>query len=185
MSTQTITLPTPGVYALDPYHTEVNFQARHLIGTKVRGQFKEFTGTFTVAENLEDSTVEAVVQAASVDTGNEMRDNHLRSNDFFDMEQYPTLEMKSTGLTKVTDSEWKLAVDLTIKGKTLPVVFDLEYHGQGPSMTEGESVVAFSATAEIDRRDWDVSFNGSLVDGSVVVGNKVKIEIEVEAGLAK
>src|SRR5271167_4888473 len=93
--------------------------------------------------------------------------------------------LKSAGLTKESDSEWKLAGDLTVRGVTKPVVFDLEYHGSGPSMQPGGEVVAFSATTEIDRRDFGVSFNHALDNGGLVVGNKVKIELEVEAGLDK
>ena len=175
-------LPRAGSYAIDKAHSEVGFIARHLVGTKVRGRFTDFDGSITIAENPEDSTVEAVVQAASINTGNDMRDDHLRTNDFLDAPNYPTLTLKSTGLTKVSDQEWKLATDLTIRGVTKPVVFDLEYLGTGPGMAEGSEVVALSATAEIDRRDFGVTFNHSLLDGSVVVGNKVKIEIEIEAG---
>ena len=109
---------------------------------------------------------------ASIDTNQSMRDDHLRTNDFFDAENYPTITIKSTGLERVTDAEWKLSTDLTIRGVTKPVVFDLEYLGEGPSMQEGKTVVAFSATAEIDRRDFGVSFNHSLLDGSVVVGQQ-------------
>ncbi len=177
--------PKPGTYTVDPAHAEAGFVARHLIGTKVRGRFTEFSGTFTVAENPEDSTFEAEAKVASIDTNQSMRDDHLRTNDFFDAENYPTITIKSTGLTRITDSEWKLSTDLTIRGITKPVDFDLEYLGEGPSMQEGKTVVAFSATAEIDRRDFGVSFNHSLLDGSVVVGNKVKIELEAEAGLAE
>jgi polyisoprenoid-binding protein YceI len=184
MSNDTITLPKVGTYTVDPAHTEVGFIARHLVGTKVRGRFTEFSGTFTVAENPEESTLEAEVKTASIHTNQSMRDDHLRTNDFLDAETYPTLTLKSTGLKKVTDTEWKLFTDLTIRGVTKPVEFDLEYLGQGDAMQEGKSVVAFSATAEIDRRDFGVTFNHSLLDGSVVVGNKVKIELEVEAGLA-
>lgn len=185
MPTETVTLPKPGTYTVDPAHAEAGFVARHLIGTKVRGRFTEFSGTFTVAENPEDSTFEAEAKVASIDTNQSMRDDHLRTNDFFDAENYPTITIKSTGLTRITDSEWKLSTDLTIRGITKPVDFDLEYLGEGPSMQEGKTVVAFSATAEIDRRDFGVSFNHSLLDGSVVVGNKVKIELEAEAGLAE
>ena len=185
MSTTTVTLPKPGTYTVDPTHAEAGFVARHLIGTKVRGRFKEFSGTFTVAENPEDSTFEAVAQVASIDTNQSMRDDHLRTNDFFDAETYPTITIKSTGLKRVTDTEWKLFTDHTIRGVTKPVEIDLEYLGEGPAMQEGKSVVAFSASAEIDRRDFGVSFNHSLLDGSVVVGNKVKIELEAEAGLAE
>jgi polyisoprenoid-binding protein YceI len=183
--TATLTLPKTGKYVVDAAHAEAGFVARHLIGTKVRGRFTEFSGVFTVAENPEDSTFEAEAKVASIHTNQSMRDDHLRTNDFFDAENYPTITIKSTGLKKVTDAEWKLSADLTIKGVTKPVVFDLEYLGEGPSMQEGKSVVAFSASTEIDRRDFGVSFNGSLMDGSVVVGNKVKIELEAEAGLAE
>lgn len=184
-TTNTATLPKAGTYAIDPMHTEVGFVARHLIGTKVRGRFTEVTGTFTVAENPEDSTLEAEVQAASIHTNQSMRDDHLRTNDFLDVATYPTLTLKSTGVRKVSDAEWILTGDLTIRGVTKSVDFDLEFLGEGPSMQEGKTVVGFSASGQIDRRDFGVNFNHSLLDGSVVVGNKVVIEIEVEASLAE
>jgi polyisoprenoid-binding protein YceI len=184
MSNATVTLPKVGTYTVDPAHTEVGFVARHLVGTKVRGRFGEVSGTFTVAENPEDSTLEAEVKTTSIHTNQSMRDDHLRTNDFLDAENFPTITLKSTGLKKISDSEWKLSTDLTIRGVTKPVDFDLEYLGEGAAMQEGKTVVAFSAEAEIDRRDFGVTFNHSLLDGSVVVGNKVKIELEVEAGLA-
>ena len=183
-TTDTVTLPKAGTYTIDPAHTEVGFIARHLIGTKVRGRFTEVSGTFTVAEKPEDSSVEVVVQAASIHTNQSQRDDHLRTNDFLDVPNNPTLTFKSTGLKRVDDSNWVLSGDLTIRGVTKSVDFDLEFLGEGASMQEGKTVVAFSATGEIDRRDFGVSFNHSLLDGSVVVGNKVVIEIEVEAGLA-
>jgi polyisoprenoid-binding protein YceI len=185
MTNATITLPRTGTYTVDPAHAEIGFVARHLIGTKVRGRFTEFSGTFTVAENPEDSTLEAEAKAASIHTNQSMRDDHLRTNDFLDAENFPLLTLKSTGLTRVTDREWKLTADLTVRGVTKPVEFDLEYLGEGASMQEGKSVVAFSASGEIDRRDFGVTFNHALLDGSVVVGNKVKIELEVEASLAE
>ena len=181
---RTATLPRTGTYVVDPAHTEVGFVARHLIGTKVRGRFTEVEGSFTVAENPEDSTLEAVVQAASIHTNQEQRDGHLRTNDFLDVATYPTLTLKSTGMRRVDDSHWVLTGDLTIRGVTKSVDFDLEFLGEGPSMQEGKTVVAFSASATIDRRDFGVSFNHALFDGSVVVGNKVVIEIEVEASRA-
>ena len=183
-TTSIATLPKTGTYAIDPAHTEVGFIARHLIGTKVRGRFTDVSGTFTVAENPEESTLEAVAQAASIHTGQVQRDDHLRTNDFLDVPNYPTLTLKSTGLKQVDDTRWVMTGDLTIRGVTKPVDFDLEFLGEGASMQEGKTVVAFSARAEIDRRDFGVSFNHSLLDGSVVVGNKVVIEIETEAGLA-
>jgi polyisoprenoid-binding protein YceI len=178
------TLPRTGTYVIDPAHTEVGFVARHLIGTKVRGRFTEVSGTFTVAENPEDSTLSAEVQASSIHTNQSMRDDHLRSNDFLDVPNHPTLTLQSTGLRRVDDRHWVLSGDLTVRGVTKSVDFELEFLGEGPSMQEGKTVVAFSASTEIDRRDFGVSFNSSLLDGSVVVGNKVVIEIEVEASLA-
>jgi polyisoprenoid-binding protein YceI len=177
------TLPRTGTYEIDPAHTEVGFIARHLIGTKVRGRFTEASGTFTVAENPEESTLKATVEAASINTNNSMRDDHLRTNDFLDVPNYPTLTLTSVGLKKDDDTHWTMTGELTIRGVTKPVDFHVEFLGEGPSMQEGKTVVAFSATAEIDRRDFGVSFNHALLDGSVVVGNKVVIELEVEAGL--
>jgi polyisoprenoid-binding protein YceI len=185
LDTTTVRLPTPGVYKVDPAHSEIGFVARHLIGTKVRGRFTAFDGTFTVADDPERSALEATVDAASIQTGVEMRDNHLRTNDFLDVPTYPTIALKSTGLTKVSDTEWELATELTMRGVTKPVVFDLEYHGTGPGLQPDSEVVGFSASAEIDRRDWGVSFNGVLDGGAIVVGNKVRIELEVEASLQK
>ena len=186
MTTQTavLTLPRTGTYTIDPAHTEVGFIARHLVGTKVRGRFTEVSGTFTVAENPEESTLKASVEAASINTSNSMRDDHLRTNDFLDVPNHPTLTLTSVGLRRVDDAHWVMTGELTIRGVTRPVAFHVEYLGEGPSMQEGKTVVAFSANAEIDRRDFGVSFNSSLLDGSVVVGNKVVIELEVEASLA-
>jgi len=184
-TTETIAPPRPGTYTVDKAHTEVGFVARHLIGTKVRGRFTDFDATLVVADPPEQSTVEAEAVAKSIDTGVEQRDEHLRANDFLDAPNFPKLTMKSTGLTKVSDTEWKLATDVTIRGVTKPVVFDLEFHGSGPGMQPDSEVVAFSATGEIDRRDFGVSFNHALDNGGLVVGNKVKIELEVEAALQK
>jgi polyisoprenoid-binding protein YceI len=178
VTTTIATLPRAGTYVIDPAHTEVGFIARHLIGTKVRGRFTEAQGTFTVAENPEESTLKASVEAASITTNHAMRDDHL------DAPNYPTISLTSVGLRRVDDAHWVMTGELTIRGVTRPVDFNVEYLGEGPSMQEGKSVVAFSATAEIDRRDFGVSFNHALLDGSVVVANKVVIELEVEASLA-
>jgi polyisoprenoid-binding protein YceI len=183
-TTSIATIPKAGTYVIDPAHTEVGFIARHLVGTKVRGRFGEAQGTFTVAENPEESTLTASVEAGSIYTGNSMRDDHLRTNDFLDVPNYPTISLTSVGLKREDDNQWVLKAELTIRGVTKPVDFHVEYLGEGPSMQEGKTVVAFSASAEIDRRDFGVSFNHSLLDGYVVVGNRVVIELEVEASLA-
>ncbi len=183
-TTSTATVPKTGTYTVDPAHTDVSFVARHLVGTKVRGRFTDVEGSFTVADRPEDSTLQATVQAESIFTGQVQRDEHLRTNDFLDVPNYPTLTVVSTGMRRAGEN-WVLTADLTIRGVTKSVDFDLEFLGEGASMQEGKSVVAFSASATIDRRDFGVSFNHSLLDGSVVVGNKVVIEIEAEAALAE
>ncbi len=144
-TTSTTTLPQAGTYTIDPTHTEVGFIARHLIGTKVRGRFTDVSGTFTVAENPSESSLEAQVAAASIHTNQPQRDEHLRTNDFLDVPNYPTLNLKSTGLKQVDDTRWVLTADLTIRGVTKSVDFNLEFLGEGPSMVEGKTVVAFSA----------------------------------------
>jgi polyisoprenoid-binding protein YceI len=184
-TTGTNTLPKVGTYTIDPAHTDVGFVARHLVGTKVRGRFTDVEGTFTVAENPAESSLQATVQANSIFTGQVQRDDHLRTNDFLDVPNHPTLTLVSTGLRQVDDTNWVMTTDLTVRGVTKSVDFDLEFLGEGASMQEGKTVVSFSASATIDRRDYGVSFNHSLLDGSVVVGNKVVIEIETEAAQAE
>jgi polyisoprenoid-binding protein YceI len=175
--------PPRGTYTIDPAHTTVGFVARHLIGSKVRGQFREFSGTVTIAERPEQSSVVAAASVDSVDTGQEQRDAHLRSADFFDAEHYPTIALESTGLRWHGGSDWTLSTELTVRGVTRPVDWDLEFLGSGPGMAPDATVAAFSASAEIDRRDFQVSFNHALADSTLVVGNKVKLELEVEAHL--
>jgi polyisoprenoid-binding protein YceI len=177
----TIAPPRPGTYEIDPAHTVVGFVARHLVGSKVRGRFTEFEGSLTIADLLEASTVHAVAQAASIDTGVQMRDDHLRTNDFLDAPNFPTLTIEGTGLEQVGPSQWQLTADLTIRGVTKSVVFDVDFFGAGPGMAPDTEVLALEATTVIDRRDFGVSFNHALDGGGVVVGNKVTLEIEVEA----
>jgi polyisoprenoid-binding protein YceI len=181
-STSTLAnLPAAGAYDVDAVHSSVGFIVRHLVGAKVRGQFTDFSGTINIAERPEDSSVEATVNAASVTTNNEARDAHLKSPDFFDTESHPTFELRSTSITPNGEDRFELATELTIKGVTRPVTFDLEYLGAGPSMAPGVTAVGFEARAEIDRRDFDVSFAGTLENGSLVVSNKIVIELAIEA----
>jgi len=176
-------LPTPGVYNIDPLHSNVDFIARHLVASKVRGSFSEFSGVLTVGDSIETSSVEATVQANSVTTGNEMRDNHLRSADFLEQEKFPTLTLKSTSITSKGGDDYRMDADLTIHGVTKPVKFDLEYLGTGPSTQPGVSVAGFEARGEFDRRDYGVNFEGALENGSLVVGNKIVIQLAVESAL--
>jgi polyisoprenoid-binding protein YceI len=183
--TMTTAPPTPGTYAVDRMHSEVGFVARHLVGSKVRGRFGEFEGTITIADPPENSSFEARVDASSITTGVLQRDEDLRSNNFLDIPNYPEMTMKSTKVEKVSDRQWKVTADLTLRGVTKPVVLDLEYFGSGPGLAPGSTVAGFSASTEIDRRDFGITFSAALDTGGLVVGNKVRIEIELETALQK
>ena len=174
-------LPTPGIYKVDPVHSNVDFVARHLIASKVRGNFTEFEGTITIGDSIENSSVVASVKAASITTGNEMRDGHLRTADFLEEEKYPTLDFKSTKITSKGGDDYEMVGDFTLHGVTKSLTFSLEYLGTGPSMTPGVSVVGFEAKSEFDRKDFNINFDGSLENGSLIVGNKIGIQLTVEA----
>lgn len=173
-------LPVAGTYNVDAIHSTVGFVARHLVASKVRGRFTDFSGVITIGATPETSSVEATVQAASITTDNEMRDAHLKSPDFLEFETHPTLTLKSTKVT-AKGHNYEIVADLTIKGITKSITFDLEYLGTGPSMTPGATVTGFEARAEFDRRDFGITFEGALENGSLVVGNKITIELAVEA----
>jgi polyisoprenoid-binding protein YceI len=174
-------LPVVGTYDVDPMHSTVGFVARHLIGAKVRGRFKEFSGTITIADPPEQSTVEAEVVVASVQTDQDQRDEHLRSGDFFEVEKYPTLKLRTTGLSALGGGRYTLHSELTVRDVTRPIDWELTYLGSGPGMAPDSVVVAFEASADIDRRDFGVSFSRALDNGGLIVGNKVRIELDVEA----
>jgi polyisoprenoid-binding protein YceI len=182
-NTQTA-LPTTGTWALDTTHTDVSFTARHLMVTKVRGRFPLQSGAVTIAENPLESSVVAVIDVAGVNSGETGRDDHLRNADFFEAENYPTITFRSTKVEAAGDGEYKLTGDLTIKDVTRPVTLDLEYLGTVESPW-GDERSGFSASTEINRKDWGIGWNVALEAGGVVVGEKVKINIEAEAVLQK
>ncbi len=175
------TLPPPGVYTVDPTHSNLDFIARHLVASKVRGNFTEFSGTITIGDSIENSSVVAEAQAASITTNNEMRDAHLKSADFLEQEKYPTLTLKSTKITSKGGDDYEMLADLTIKDVTKSVSFDLEYLGTNPGMAPGVNIVGFEAKTEIDRRDFNVNFNAVLENGGLVVSNKIVIQLTIEA----
>ena len=174
-------VPAPGVYDLDQAHTTVEFVARHLMITKVRGRFATFSGSINVAEVPEESSVEVTIDAASINTSQDQRDEHLRSADFFEAEKYPTLTFKSTSVQLDGDT-WKVTGDLTVRDVTRPVVLDVEFDGANTTPW-GTQAIAFSAQTEIDREAWGLTYNQALETGGVVVGKKVRIELNVEAVL--
>ncbi|KUL26472.1 YceI family protein [Actinoplanes awajinensis] len=173
-------IPAAGTYELDAAHKRVGFVVKHLMVSKVRGQFSEATATITVAENPLESSVTASITTASVATGNVDRDNHLRTGDFFEAEKYPTIEFRSTGVKSHAGTEFVLDGELTIKGVTKPVELVVEFEGATTS-PYGQHLFGFSATTEIDREDWGLTYNMALETGGVMIGKKVKIEIEGEA----
>jgi polyisoprenoid-binding protein YceI len=175
-----LTIPAPGTYLLDAAHKRVGFVVRHLMVSKVRGAFAEATATITVAEDPLRSSVTASIETASVNTGQKDRDNHLRTGDFFEAEKYPTIEFRSTGIKSHEGNEFVLDGELTIKDVTRPVELVVEFEGATTS-PYGQQVFGFSAYTEIDREDWGLTYNMALESGGVMIGKKVKIEIEGEA----
>ena len=175
-----MTLPTPGTFVLDKSHTQVGFVARHLMVSKVRGRFNDYEGTIVVAEDPAQSSVEVTVQTESINTNEENRDNHVRTNDFLNVAEFPTLSFHSTKVELDPSGEWKVSGDLTIRGVTRPIVLDVQFEGviQDPW---GNQRLGFTASGEIDRNDFGVSFNAALETGGFVVSPKVKLEIEAEA----
>ncbi|KAB1931827.1 YceI family protein [Micromonospora sp. ALFpr18c] len=174
-----LTIPAAGTYVLDVAHKRVGFVARHMMVSKVRGEFNEATATITIAEDPLQSSVVATIQAASIDTTQGDRDAHLRSPEFLDAEKYPTIEFRSTGVTSRRGSEFVLTGELTIKDVTRPVELEVEFEGVGRSPF-GQDIFGFSASTEIDREEFGLTWNVALESGGVLVGKKVKIEIEGE-----
>ncbi|MEU7616216.1 YceI family protein [Micromonospora rifamycinica] len=175
-----LTIPTAGTYLLDAAHKRVGFVARHMMVSKVRGEFADATATITVAEDPLQSAVSATIQAASINTAQADRDGHLRSPEFLDVEQFPTLEYRSTAVKSRDGNEFVLLGDLTIKGVTRQVELEVEFEGVGRTPF-GTDVFGFTASTEIDREEFGLTWNVALETGGVLVGKKIKIEIEGEA----
>lgn len=175
------TVPAAGVWQIDQSHSDLRIIARHLMVAKVRGTFTDFEGTIVVADDPTESSVEFEAKAASVTTGTRDRDNHLRSPDFLDAEQYPLVSFRSTRIVPNGD-DWKLTGDLAIRGVTRPATFDLTFEG-GATDPYGNTKAAFTARGEIDRKEWGLTWNAPLEGGGVLVSEKFKVEFDVEAGL--
>jgi polyisoprenoid-binding protein YceI len=166
-------------WTIDPSHSTIEFVAKHMMITTVKGRFAEFEGTIVGDEqNLADSTVEVTMQAASLDTRSEQRDAHLRSPDFLDVETYPTVTFRSTGISGTKD-EFQLTGDLTIRGVTRPVTLDVTFEGEGKDPWGGTRA-SFSAKGKFDRRDFGLTWNVALETGGILVSNEVKINIEAQ-----
>lgn len=183
MSTTTDTLPglTTGTWAIDPVHSEVGFSVRHVMVSKVKGTFRTFEGTITVPEDRSRSTVAATIDISSVDTRDENRDNHLRSDDFFAADTHPQITFESTRVASA-GGDYTLEGNLTIRGVTRSVALEVEFNGVSPDPWGGTRA-GFSATTEISRKDYGIDFNIPLDGGGVVVGDHIKVSLEVEAVL--
>lgn len=172
--------PAVGTWEIDPSHSLVGFTARHLMVAKVRGRFGSFSGTIEIAEQPEDSSASVTLDAASIDTRDEKRDEHLRSPDFLDVANHPSLTFRSTGFRQTGKTSFELPGELTIRGVTKPVTLQAEYEGLTPDPW-GNTRAVFTASTEIDREDWGLTWNVALETGGVLVGKIVKIELEVQA----
>ncbi len=172
------TLPAAGDWVIDASHSHVGFTVRHVMVSKVRGSFGTFSGTIHVAEQPQESSVEVTIDLASIDTRDEGRDAHLRSPDFFDVEQFPQATFRSTKVTG-DGAAWKVDGELTIRGVTRPVALEGEYLGSNKS-PYGFQVAGFSAKTKINRKDYGLNWNAALETGGVLVGDEVKISLDLE-----
>ena len=180
MSTPT-TLDLNGTWDLDPSHTRLGFAARHAMVATVRGGFEVFSGTIAIDEaNPEKSTAEVEIDAASITSGNEQRDAHLRSPDFLDVENFPVITFRSAYAEVVGDDEYKLHGELVIKGVAKPVTLDLEFQGSSPDPF-GNFRAGFEGRTTINRKDWGLGWNVAIEGGGILVGEKVKLELDVSA----
>jgi polyisoprenoid-binding protein YceI len=167
-------------WSIDASHSNVQFTVRHMMISKVRGQFHNFTGTVNFDEqNPTNSSVNVEIDVASIDTRDEKRDGHLASPDFFDSANYPTISFVSKRVEVVDDSRGKIYGDLTIRGVTREVVLDTEYNGQALSPW-GTTSAGFNASTKINRKDFGLNWNVALETGGVLVGEEVAIDIELE-----
>lgn len=178
VSVTTPVLLPAGTWEIDPSHSTVEFAVRHLMVSKVKGRFTDFSGTVTVPENPLESVVRASVDVSSIHTGDPQRDAHLRTADFFEAEKHPTMEFVSTGIRTEGD-RYVLSGRLTLHGVTRHIELDVEFNGTGPG-PDSRPRAGLTATGEINRRDYGIDITMPLPNGGVVVGDKVKVVLDIE-----
>jgi polyisoprenoid-binding protein YceI len=171
-----------GTWDIDPVHSEVGFSVRHMMVSKVRGRFNTFSGKVVTGKDPLSSSVTAEIELASIITGSEQRDEHIRSADFFEVEKYPTMTYRSTGVRQDGD-DYVIDGELTLKGVTKSIPLKLELNGFGPD-PYGGTRAGFTATGELNRRDFNVSFSAPMQNGGAVVSDKISLHLEIEAVLA-
>lgn len=175
-----IEVPAAGTFQLDASHSHVGFSVRHVMVSRTKGRFAEVDGTVVIGEDPLDSSVEVTIQAASIDTRDETRDGHLRSPDFLDVEVFPTLAYRSTKVSPAGKGRWTVEGELTVKDVTRPVPLEVTFEGGAKDPWGGERI-GFTASAELDREAFGLTWNQALETGGVLVGKTVKLEIEAEA----
>ncbi|ROQ67481.1 polyisoprenoid-binding protein YceI [Streptomyces sp. 840.1] len=175
-----VELPPPGVWSLDPAHSSVGAVAQHLGISSVHGRFTDFGGRIEIAEDVQRSRVDAVISAPSIDTGNGMRDKHLRSPDFLDTDRFPEITYRSSGLTPAGPDRWTVHGELTLHGVARSVDLDLSYLGTGPDPWGGVRA-AFRATAELRREDFAMNYNQVIQAGISAIGTTLRVELDIQA----
>lgn len=178
-----MTTPQPGTYQIDPTHSSIEIIARHLMTTKVRGAFGDFSGEIIVGETPDDSSVSVEIQTASINTNTEDRDNHLRSPDFLHVEEHPTASFQSTGVEDKGNGEYVLNGDLTLAGVTKPIAIDFTFAGMATDPW-GNARALFSGSTEIEREEFGLTWNQILEGGGLLVSKKLKVELEVQGVLS-
>jgi polyisoprenoid-binding protein YceI len=179
-ATRTIAPELVGTWDIDPNHSTVEAVARYAMLTSVRGRFAGFKGAITVGETLDDSHVEVEIDASTIDTRNETRDGHLKSEDFLHVEQHPTITFRSTRIEQVGDGDYKVWGDLTMRGVAREVGLNMTFDGTGPDPW-GNTRAGVVATTTINRKDWGVNWNALIEAGGVLVGDEIKIELNISA----
>ncbi|MFI6602971.1 YceI family protein [Nonomuraea sp. NPDC050536] len=186
MSTRTwegLTIPAAGTYNLDVNHTQIGFVVKHMMVSKVRGRFDKFAGSVTIAENPLESSAELTINTDSITTGAPDRDGHLRSDDFLAAEKFPEITFRSTRVVSHSGDEFTVVGNLTVRDVTKEVELTVEYGGAGTNPW-GQDVWGFAITTEFDREGFGLTWNQALETGGVLVGKKIKVEIEGEANRA-
>lgn len=173
-------LPAPGSWQIDPAHSSIRATALHLGMSRIHGSLRTFSGRIQVADPLENSSVEVVIDPTSVDSEEPARDEHLRSPDFLDVTRYPEIRYKSDGLRRIDATHWRIDGVLSLKGASAPVALDVTYRSSGPDLWGGTRV-GFSATTEICRDDFAISWNQSVLAGVLAVGRTLRIDIDIQA----
>ncbi len=170
-----------GTYAIDPVHSRIGFAVRHAMVSKIRGGFNDFEGNgFFDADNPSNSRLQLTIKVDSIDTRNADRDAHLRTNDFFDMDQYPEITFASTSVEGKGEDAFLVTGDLTVRGVTNPVTIDFEYTGAATDPF-GNKRVGFEGKTEVNRKDWGINWNATLDAGGVMIGDKVTLDFDVSA----